>query len=219
MIKIELKLVFLRLMTYIPLFSISGQTDLNLMSVWDWSTQYNGQALSLNQNPLYWSDEDVQTLTNNDPSLQNGALEHQHRLANKLKSRRIQKLQVNCRPCHMKLWEGCYLRWISPHEIVRGGQVMQFLSQFIIRQQIEHLQHQIENLTKRGAVSTAMLPPPKDIPKFFKKDVTSQRHPLGNLTSSFPYISGTTPNPIWYSKSKASQRSSLAESTEELDKI
>ncbi len=155
-------------------FSIYTNTNTtpNLMSVWDWTKQFSTEDMSLFNNPLYVTRYELKTQLNRvGAQLEDGASNQQnwakkrengidvttnHKLyAKKLNAmhetpNNVKKDNDILEPVvsapMLKFWGHCYLRWMTPVQILAGGTPLEYLTQCILVEEIVVLQHKVETM-------------------------------------------------------------------------
>ena len=213
-------------------FSIYTTTNTtpNLMSVWDWSKQFSTDDMSLCNNPLYLTRYQLKSpLTKIGAELEKGATYQQawskkrengidvgtnHKLyAKKLST--MFEIEPNIDPDNdilrpvvsaplLKFWGHCYLRWLTPVQILAGGTPLEYLTQCILVEEIFCLQHKAESLQNATPFNKAdrrrsALIFGADSPSSARNAVSAASTPRrkGDLvTSSFPYSPGRLPTHV-----------------------
>ena len=109
----------------------------NLMSVWDWTKQFSTEDISLFKNPLYVTRYELKTQLN-----RVWASNQQ----NWVKKRENGILEPVVSAPMLKFWGHCYLRWMTPVQILAGGSPLEYLTQCILVEEIVVLQHKVETM-------------------------------------------------------------------------
>lgn len=200
-----------------------------LMSVWDWSQQFSDSDLSLFNNPLYLTRYQLKKrLAEVGAELEEGASAQQswsRRRENgidvgtnhKLYAKKLNAMhQVDpgvgmesdfLRPvvsaALLKFWAHCYLRWLTPVQILTGGTPVEYLTQCILVEEIVCLQHKVESLQRSTPFNKAdrrrsALIFGADSPSTAQTAVNAAGTPKTRdlLTSSFPYSPGQLPSHV-----------------------
>lgn len=164
-------------------FSIftNSNTTPNLLTVWDWRKQYSHEDLSLYNNPLYVTRYQLKSQLNKiGQQLEDGAVSEQgwskkkengvdvatnHKLYAKKLSNMFNSVPDLDPSTHvlkpvvsaplLKFWSHCYLRWLTPVQILAGGTPLEYLTQCILVEEILCLQHKAESLQKSTPFSKA----------------------------------------------------------------
>lgn len=174
----------------------------NFMCAWEWSRQFDKENLSLFNNPLYVTKTELKLNVSTNGRMQ--ALEgddhmkqaYSRKLSDFYGSAQNQDntvLKPVVRAPMIKFWSHCYLRWVSPLEIVGGGTPSEYLQQCVLVEEILLLKHQVHSLsTDTEFVKSAR--PKSDL--VFSYDVKSgQResgdHHQGSVSSSVSSSSST----------------------------
>lgn len=212
-------------------FSIftTTSTTPSLMSVWDWSNQFSEDDMSLCNNPLYVTRYQLKNPLYKIGAELEGAASNQtwskkrengvdvgtnHKLyAKKLSTMfeaepRIDPDNDILRPVVsaplLKFWGHCYLRWLTPVQILAGGTPLEYLTQCILVEEILCLQHKVESLQNSTPFNKAdrrrsALIFGADSPTSEQSAVSAAASPRtkGDLvTSSFPYSPGRLPTHV-----------------------
>ena len=205
-------------MSAVPRFSIFQTTDTtpNLLSVWDWSLQYGPDDMALFNNPLYLIHTELRPELSNirfaetqaakkKESFQNGS----DPVQNGLYARRLnaqldetlrgqdpvqQILQPVVEAPLLKFWSYCYLRWLTPVQIITGGAPAEYLQQCILIEEILCLQHKISALQTATPFNKANRKNSDLIFSAINTPQTPRTKPTWSsvLTSSFPYSPSAT---------------------------
>ena len=149
------------------------------LSVWNWKQQFSEDQISLFYNPLYVLKHE-QCLQPDSPTLSSS-------------TGSIGNESVFLRPSHdapfLQLWSLCYLRWLSPAQIVNGGQACEYLTQCLLVEEILYLQQMIvDTKLTNGSVSR------RQSRLIFSSDEFSSPERFQSstdscITSSFPFTS------------------------------
>lgn len=196
-------------------FSIyhTNDTTPNLISVWDWTLQFDRDAMSLFNNPLYltrtelkadlakirFADTAAAKLTGGGTSngrgdLQNGL--YARSLNASLTKEEMLGIDPDVRVLHpvarapmMKFWSHCYLRWLTPIQITTGGGPMEYLQQCVLVEEIMCLQHKMQSLQNSAPFERASRRNSELIFSAMNVPQTprSRQNLSGIVTSSFPY--------------------------------
>lgn len=98
-------------------------------------------------------------------------------------------------PAMLKFWCNCYMRWLTPLQIIGGGAPSEYLTQCILVEEIVHLQHKVKNLQQAKPQSNAekrrselifshtVVPPTPTTPRPNTPNVAN----MDIVTSSFPF--------------------------------
>ena len=135
--------------------------DRPMLSVWDWDKQYDREAMALFRNPLYTARTEL-NLTQTPKCLLDGLSDKNEIWAavNKIYAKRLnniydfapeEKTRV-LRPVVsaplIKFWSLCYMRWLTPVEIVGGGTAMEYLQQCMLVEEILVRQYKVTCMEK-----------------------------------------------------------------------
>ena len=128
------------------------------MSVWNWENQFDEQTIALFRNPLYQTSAAASgqcwTLPRYASSCTHGHAGG-HMTAPSLTT--CQSVTV-IRPRHhlpeLQVWSLCYLRWLTPLQIVNGGSPAELMTQRDILSEIEWLQRDIARLSEDEMTSS-----------------------------------------------------------------
>lgn len=143
-----------------------------LMTVWDWEKQFYADDVALFTNPLYVAHEQITDWQWRDPKFDKAYRRFTERASGSdsksgslsprqtIDVRKLWRMQSTdvvspvgkevLRPGfkapQIKLWEHCYLRWLTPIQIVGGGMPSEFLAQSALMEEIRSLQEKIGRL-------------------------------------------------------------------------
>ncbi|KAK2164865.1 hypothetical protein LSH36_58g19044 [Paralvinella palmiformis] len=87
-------------------------------------------------------------------------------------------------------WSGCFLRWLTPIQIVSGGPPIEFVLESILAEKNKMLLKQIEELEH------AVQQP--DDPSERESFWSTKQGQLMNVTSSFPFLPGRPPSQMYF---------------------
>lgn len=172
-----------------------------LMSVWDWSKQFSEEAISLFNNPLYRARSELDLNSNR---TSNGPADKPPSYSMKLSGLSSYNAAIKptvLRPVisHplLKFWSHCYLRWLTPVQILSGGTPSEYLQQCVLVEEIICLRHKIKSLELSTPFTKAARPKSRLI--FETADNPSNKLSWsGNVTSSFPYTPRRNPSQLSY---------------------
>lgn len=210
-----------------------------LMTVWDWEKQFYAEDVALFTNPLYvaheqiakwqWRDLEFDKAYRKFTQRMTGADSKSGSLSPKqtIDARKLWRLQSTdvlalvgkevLRPGfkapQIKLWEHCYLRWLTPIQIVGGGMPSEFLAQSVLMEEIRALQDKI------GSLETSVAKPSVGRnSKRLKVKVPFAVKLNDCISSSYPFSPTRPPNlSIVPAVSPSLQRSSLNEDSNSED--
>ena len=208
----------------------TSNTTPNLMSVWEWSKQFSEDDMSLCNNPLYLTRYRLKKplskigaeLGQSAASQETWSKEKEngidvgtnHKLyAKKLSSMHETEPSIDAnndflRPvvsaALLKFWGHCYLRWLTPVQIIAGGTPLEYLTQCILVEEILCLQHKVESLQNSTPFNKAdrrrsALIFGTDSPSSAQTAINAATTPRSKrelLTSSFPYTPGQLPSHV-----------------------
>lgn len=209
------------------------------MTVWDWEKQFYAEDVALFTNPLYvaheqiakwqWRDLEFDKAYRKFTQRMTGADSKSGSLSPKqtIDARKLWRLQSTdvlalvgkevLRPGfkapQIKLWEHCYLRWLTPIQIVGGGMPSEFLAQSVLMEEIRALQDKI------GSLETSVAKPSVGRnSKRLKVKVPFAVKLNDCISSSYPFSPTRPPNlSIVPAVSPSLQRSSLNEDSNSED--
>lgn len=184
-----------------------------VMSVWDWQRQFSAGDIALFTNPLYVAHSQLQDWQGCDCRLSEAygakvaACQNGHHKSGSLTPRQA----VDMRPFRIsqsvhgsaslfahdvlrpgyampqiRLWEHCYLRWLTPVEIVGGGMPCEYLAQSALMGEIKALQNKISKIESSQAASVTINLPKKPR-KLFGPSLSVATAPLECVSSSYPF--------------------------------
>ena len=204
------------------------------MSAWEWSKQFSPDDMSLCNNPLYVTRYQLKSpLTKIGAEMEKGATVHQmwskrrengidagtnHKLyAKKLSTMFEMEPTIDpdndiLRPVVsaplLKFWGHCYLRWLTPVQILAGGNPLEYLTQCILVEEILCLQHKAESLQnatpfnkadrRRSALIFGAESPSsaRNAVRAAAAATATPRNKGELVTSSFPYSPGRLPTHV-----------------------
>lgn len=180
-----------------------------VMSVWDWQRQFSAGDIALFTNPLYVAHVQIQDWQGCDCRLGEAygkvtACQNGHksgsltpRQAVDMRPFRISQsvhgsaslfahdvLRPGFAMPQIRLWEHCYLRWLTPVEIVDGGMPCEYLAQSALMSEIKALQSKISKIESSQAASVTINLPKKPRKVFGLSVATA---PLERVSSSYPF--------------------------------
>jgi myotubularin-related protein 10/11/12 len=175
-----------------PTFSRKEEPK-TMASAWDWSIQFDESSLSLFNNPLNLTH--VQLRSELGQALKDSAsVSNNMRKMTLSRSLRLSDNVATLTPVTqvvaLKFWSTCYMRWLTPVQIIAGGAPSEYLTQCILVEEIVHLQHRLATLKqatpptgserRRSELifSHAVVPTTPKTPNVTNLDV---------VTSSFPF--------------------------------
>ena len=192
-----------------------------LMSAWDWSKQFSEEELTLFNNPLYITRVHLKGFAPRVVSDGNRNLYRMNLGDNNDNSIATQDsvvlrpaISVSC----LQFWSYCYLRWLTPVEIIGGGTPSVYIQQCFLVEEIICLQHKIDSLEKSTQFVKSRRPKSDLFFGFECNPSVNARKWSKVLTSSFPFVPDTHRNsgaPI----SLYVETSSLCESDDSLDDL
>ncbi|KAK2180750.1 hypothetical protein NP493_427g01035 [Ridgeia piscesae] len=193
-----------------------------LMSAWDWSKQFSEEELTLFNNPLYLTRMQLKRFMSKVTPGSNRSL-YRMNLGDRDDSVDLSEdsdgvlrpgIHVSC----LKFWSYCYLRWLTPVEIIGGGTPSVYIQQCILVEEIICLQHKIDSLEKSTQFVKSRRPKSDLFFSFECNPSVNARKWSKFLTSSFPFVPDTQRNsgsPL----SLYMERSNLCESDDSLDEL
>lgn len=173
----------------------------NFLSAWNWSHQFSSEDLSLFKNPLYLSHTELNLRVNGGASGASKANSNAAINMNKINQiyarkltgiyeseRKVQShvLQPEVSAPMMKFWSHCYLRWLTPVQIMAGGTPSEYLQQCFLVEEIMFYQHKIRSLETATPFVRSARPKSELIFSFNANEMPSKKW-TNNLTSSFPF--------------------------------
>lgn len=173
-----------------------------LMSVWEWDWQYDQEDRSLFNNPLYKArtELDLQIPASHATDQRMGSKPRRMyslkltTAYDSIPSQNIEVLRPVSKLALLRLWEHCYLRWITPIQILGGGSPSEYIQQSVLVEEILCLQHKFNSLRRnklgrQARPSSNLLFSPR-LDDTLNENSTAASHQLTSdlaLTSSFPY--------------------------------
>ena len=206
-------------------FSIYNTSDTtpNLISVWDWTLQFDRDDMSLFNNPLYLARTELKTDLAAVRFAETAAAKLSGRIQNGrgdppngVYARTLQAggsadlvlgadpdrrlLRPVAKAAMLHLWAHCYLRWLGPIQIMTGGTPLEYLQQCVLIEEIMCLQHKVGALQAAAPFDKAAR---KNSELIFSAINTPQtprsRHNWSSaVTSSFPYSPGVAAGPVTF---------------------
>jgi myotubularin-related protein 10/11/12 len=179
----------------------SAASTNKFLSVWDWSKQFSSEDISLFNNPLYKTRTEL-NLTNGTDESSNSTDVYALKLSGLSTYDAAAKSTV-LRPVVryplLKLWSHCYLRWLTPVQILSGGTPSEYLQQCILVEEILYLQHKIKSLESATPFSKAGRPKSSLIFETSAEEAPPPPPRWSNcVTSSFPYSPRRNPTQLSY---------------------
>ncbi len=177
----------------------------SLMSVWEWSRQFTKDDTDLFCNPLYTVRTDVglsllqgpsQTPS---PSVPSGPSLEQTQFINGIYSRKLnglfttnssntaQALLPVCSTAALHFWSHCFLRWLTPVQILAGGSPVEYVQQSILSEEIYQLQKQIKDLEATGDDTDRLSAELVSFSVKSNPQRSTSRRLTSQLSSSFPF--------------------------------
>ena len=173
----------------------------SLMSVWEWSRQFTEADTVLFYNPLYAARTDVSLSLIQDPSknhsssVSSGPTMDQTQFISGIYSLKLSGLNSSntapvlapvCSTAALHFWSHCFLRWLTPVQILRGGWPIEYIQQCTLLDEIYWLLEQIKDLEATGD------DPNRLSTELVNFSIKSNLWPLGGglpnqVSSSFPY--------------------------------
>ena len=160
----------------------------HVLSVWNWENQFDEDTVALFCNPLYHTNADSKGSEGHClrfpryPSNPVGCTRHaEHSTSASLPVRL--SLSVLWPRHHMPdlhLWSLCYLRWLTPVQIVHGGSPAELIAQRSLLHDIHTLQQDIVRLSEEQTVSSQR-------PSQLQQHDTSVMTILQHVSSSYPF--------------------------------
>lgn len=156
-----------------------------VMSVWDWQRQFSPGDIALFTNPLYVTHVQIQDWRSSDCRLseahgkmmtcqnghKSGSLTPRHtvdirpfRVSQSLHGASMfahDMLRPGFAMPQIRLWEHCYLRWLTPIQIIGGGMPSEHLAQSELLSEIKALQNKISKIESSTAASITINMPKK----------------------------------------------------------
>ena len=191
-----------------------------LMSAWDWSKQFSEEELTLFNNPLYITMQlkgfAPRVVSNGNRNLYRMNLGDHHDNSIAVQDAVVLRpdISISC----LQFWSYCYLRWLTPVEIIGGGTPSVYIQQCFLVEEIICLQHKIDSLEKSTQFVKSRRPKSDLFFGFECNPSVNARKWNKVLTSSFPFVPDTHRNsgaPI----SLYVETSSLCESDDSLDDL
>ena len=202
--------------------AMKKRNDRPMLSVWDWDKQFDREATSLFRNPLYTARTEINTSSlvgSTRADVQLGGADTQQ-FINAIYKRKLNRIYDSSpvgsstvlRPvvsaALLKFWSLCYLRWLTPVEIIGGGTAMEYLQQCMLVEEIlmhqykasclekskpyQRSQRPISNLIFSEHVMSTTAPPAASIrPETPATDIQNKSSiSRQSLSSSFPFTPG-----------------------------
>ena len=131
------------------------------VSAWDWSLQFDQENRSLFHNPLYTARTELnmqipdshQTDARLGKNMKRAYSLKLANLHNPIPAQNYKVLRPVVAAPMIKLWSHCYLRWITPLQIVNGGSPSEYLKQCLLVEEILYLHHKLNSLKKHNSLT------------------------------------------------------------------
>ena len=163
-----------------------------LMSAWDWSKQFSEEELTLFNNPLYITRVQLKGFMSKVTPDGNKNLYRMNLGNHCVCSEMTQDSDGVLRPAVslscLKFWSYCYLRWLTPVEIIGGGTPSVYIQQCFLVEEIICLQHKIDSLEKSKLYVKSRRPKSDLFFSFECNASVNARKWSKVMTSSFPFV-------------------------------
>jgi len=193
---------------------LSTLRNIHLLNVWDIDKQYSKMDICLFVNPAYTHGKRVkikavESIDGYTPGNCENRMQQSVRFLNKYSyysqkpSDRVISLSMEensgsteqhiCSDIcwnQASFWSGCFLRWLTPIQIVSGGPPIEFVLESILAEKNKMLLKQIEELEH------AVQQP--DDPSERESFWSTKQGQLMNVTSSFPFLPGRPPSQMYF---------------------
>jgi hypothetical protein len=172
----------------------------SLLNVWDLSKQYSLSDLSLFKNPAFKIISNVVQEIDSDemePPKRTIKLlakyykekptdafinvdllgDHSRSLSDQLYP------EIYC--CQLTFWSVCFLRWLTPIQVMGGGLSMEYILESLLQEEVKSIENTIQQMQQINDTSANASDVAANVE--FAPFWSTKRNLLDNLTSSFPY--------------------------------